>query len=670
MQRIAIERQDRGVGVYAASASLGLLGVALVLLCTWRYGIGLSPDSANYVSAARSLLAGEGYRYVDGGIYTHWPPLFPTLLAIPGLVGIGPMVAARWVNALAFGGIIFFAGLLFSRCTTSRAAAVLGTLSVLLSVPLLVVSNMAWSEPVFILLAVLFVWLLPGFLRTRTWSSLLAISLVVALACLERYAGVTLIATGGIAIVLGVRKASVLDRLKYSIAFCLLSGVPLALWLVRNRVLAGQTTGSHHLNWSSIGEMGRPLVAAGDVMATWFFERPFAGTIDTVAVGLILFLAAAAALISHLTLGEPEGRRPAAVWSAGLFVLVYTGFIAFSGAGLAWDPQQRHMAPVYVFAMLLIFAGVDDAFRLLGRCLGGRAFVQSLGAVLMAWWLLHPLDWTSETVKSARRDGAGGYSTRAWEESALIRWLRTDRLDGSVYSNVPDALYLLTGTAAKDTPHYYWDTTEFAGNMPAGQASYIVWHHGLRWNHLYDLRELASRWRLEPVAELSDGAVYRFLGVGGPELCAVYRFWSPQKNRHLYTLDKPDRDGLILHHAGQWKDEGAVFYVYTEGRQPAGARPVYRLWCESLQTCFYAIGAAERDAVLAKSPGLWQDHGVAWYAFAEEGRPADTRPVYRFWSDTVQTHFYTIEEAERDKLIADFSHVWTYEGVVWYAYGK
>ena len=35
---------------------------------------------------ARSLLAGQGYRYPDGGVYTQWPPLFPTLLAAIGLV--------------------------------------------------------------------------------------------------------------------------------------------------------------------------------------------------------------------------------------------------------------------------------------------------------------------------------------------------------------------------------------------------------------------------------------------------------------------------------------------------------------------------------------------------------------------------------------------------------
>jgi hypothetical protein len=61
---------------------------------------------------------------------------------------------------------------------------------------------------------------------------------------------------------------------------------------------------------------------------------------------------------------------------------------------------------------------------------------------------------------------------------------------------------------------------------------------------------------------------------------------------------------------------------------------------------------------------------VAWYAFAEAQRPADARPVYRFRSDTSRDYLYTILDAERDRLVADYSSVWTYEGIAWYAYGN
>ena len=43
-------------------------------------------------------------------------------------------------------------------------------------------------------------------------------------------------------------------------------------------------------------------------------------------------------------------------------------------------------------------------------------------------------------------------------------------------------------------------------------------------------------------------------------------------------------------------------------------------------------------------------------------------PVYRFWSEQLGHHFYTIDEAEKNVLIENYSQVWEFEGIVWYAY--
>lgn len=669
MQRVAVDNRQPEAGMYVVSVLLGLLGVVMVLLCTSRYGVGLASDSANYLSGARSLLAGQGYRYFDGGICTHFPPLFPTLLAIPGLAGVDPAPAARWLNALAFGGIVFFVGRLFVECTTSRVMAVLGTLSVLLATPLLTVSSMAWSEAVFILLAVLSLLCLARLGHRKSWGTLATLSVLVGLACLERYAGVTLILTGAIAISVIVPAASVRERLAYAVGFCLFSSVLPGLWFLRNHMLAGQTTGLHHMNWRTLGDMGRLLVVALDIMATWFSSRFHFGTASGAVMGLVLLLVGAAAVVSRWKPCERRSRGTVVVWTAGLFVLVYTTFMAFCGASLSWDPEQRHMTPAYVFVMLLVFAGVEDGFRLLGTWFGGRAWVRASGLVLMALWLFYPLRGAYRTVRFAMREGAGAYSTRLWQQSALMDWLRANPLEGTVYSNVCDALYLLAEIRARQTPHHWMDVGQFTQDM-ASSTSYVVWSHNLDWPFLYDLRELRSRWRLEPVAELSDGAVYRFLGTGGPPVFGVYRFWSPQTGRHLYTLDRRERDELVLRHAGAWANEGAAFYVYSEKGQCAGAQPVYRLWSQAMQVSFYTMNQAEKDAVLANSGDVWESRQVAWYAFPEEAHPPDTQPVYRFWSGAVRSHFYTINPGEKDRLIADASHVWTYEGVAWYAYGK
>lgn len=78
---------------------LSLIAILLVLLSTSRYGVGLSPDSAIYISVAKNLLSGNGYREFGGIPFVNWAPLFPTLLAILGLLGISPLDGARLINA-------------------------------------------------------------------------------------------------------------------------------------------------------------------------------------------------------------------------------------------------------------------------------------------------------------------------------------------------------------------------------------------------------------------------------------------------------------------------------------------------------------------------------------------------------------------------------------------
>jgi len=65
-----------------------------------RYGPGLPPDSASYISSARNLLLGKGYFIFNGQPMTVAPPLFSTILAIIGLAGVDPLIGARFLKRL------------------------------------------------------------------------------------------------------------------------------------------------------------------------------------------------------------------------------------------------------------------------------------------------------------------------------------------------------------------------------------------------------------------------------------------------------------------------------------------------------------------------------------------------------------------------------------------
>ncbi len=150
----------------------------------------------------------------------------------------------------------------------------------------------------------------------------------------------------------------------------------------------------------------------------------------------------------------------------------------------------------------------------------------------------------------------------------------------------------------------------------------------------------------------------------------VYRFWSPKFARHFYTLSTAERDKLINNYSGVWTYEQAAYYAFTTDAEPDTV-PVYRFWSGTLNTHFYTANQAERDKLITNYSQTWADEGIAFYAYPHSPgyeRPIGTQPVYRLWSPTLGTHFFTTNQTEMDKLFYFSTHLWEYEGAGWYAH--
>lgn len=148
----------------------------------------------------------------------------------------------------------------------------------------------------------------------------------------------------------------------------------------------------------------------------------------------------------------------------------------------------------------------------------------------------------------------------------------------------------------------------------------------------------------------------------------VHRLWSPVHKGHVYTIDESEKSQLLDDPEGAWQYEGVVYYAFADD-VGLGLQPVHRFYCESLNSHFYTMSESEKNKLIDSYAHVWTYQGVAFYVFAEGERPDVASPVYRFWSSTLGRHFYTIDEREKDKLIDQYAHVWTFEGIAWYAYG-
>jgi hypothetical protein len=151
-------------------------------------------------------------------------------------------------------------------------------------------------------------------------------------------------------------------------------------------------------------------------------------------------------------------------------------------------------------------------------------------------------------------------------------------------------------------------------------------------------------------------------------LSPVYRFWKASDNTHFFTIKESEKQKLIDSYSHIYAYEGVAYYAYVKDQPPAGTLPVYRFWKPSDDTHFYTIKESEKQKLIDNYSHIVTYEGPAYYAYGIAQHPIGALPLYRFWKPSDNTHFFTIRESEKDKLIRLYSHIVTFEGIAWYAY--
>ncbi len=275
-------------------------------------------------------------------------------------------------------------------------------------------------------------------------------------------------------------------------------------------------------------------------------------------------------------------------------------------------------------------------------------------------------------------------------EAAVLATWATGEFDGTEHDN---ALVIQASVEREGDDEYewWWSPDNGGGVVLTGldpdtavvDLKVDVTNSGQTASFYYRVNSAASDysgsdWQLATSHTLSGGAgtIYGFpttapgvgLETGFRRSAPMYRFWSSQNSRHFYTMSTAEKDYVLATYpASVWGYEGIVYHALADDGT-SGLAPVYRFWSNQNSAHFYTISEAERDYILATYPAtVWGYEGPVFYAYPEGSQPADAKPVYRFWSNALATHFYTISVAERDYVLANLP-TWSYEGVAWYAY--
>jgi hypothetical protein len=491
-----------------------------LVLVTTRHGVSLGSDSAAYFAAARNLVAGKGLSWLSGGeevrpLVLH-APLYPLALAAFELLSVDLGVAARWLDAIAFGTSVLVLGLLIYRLTDRWLFAVLGSALLVVSGESLQIHAWAMSDPIYISLSLLAMLLAALYLVDRRRPELAALAAVASAAYLARYAGLALVAS--LVLAIAVVPGAIRARRWMDAAIVLAAGlIPMGLWFARNARLTGQFAG-RTMGWSG-ADPRAAIDQTAAVILDWFLPTRLVDRLQ--GLPPLLAIVSVAALVGGLLLLGLAIRR----WSEaglpgrvallvvlGVYLVAYLGMMAisvfFSRPGT--DLNARTLSPLYPVLLALIVALLAALWAL--RVLWIRLLVVGLCTAFLG----------AKAFDAYRLVDGGmgeplGYASRAWQTSPTMAAL-VELSPDLVYTDDIAAVYLLanrhvylvplrresaTGEARSD---YGMNLDMMRQRIEAGEALLVLFHTESWPAELAPLDELTSG--LRPVAVLQDGVIY------------------------------------------------------------------------------------------------------------------------------------------------------------------
>jgi hypothetical protein len=520
----------RDVGVKASWIWVVVGGLCLVagwsVLYTTPWGTGTGWDQAMYIGAARNLLAGKGLTIAwsmdMGKPLTHFPPLFPSVLALLGMTGWDPWEAARYMNAVLRGVDLALVALMAFWASGSRWSAMIAAFLMFTSVHMEFVHGSAWSDPLFLVLVLASLALAVRYLAQGQRIVLVGAAAAVACAILTRYAGLILVPTIALALVWWRRPR---DLLLFVVVACL----PMCLWVVHNVVAGGALVGDRGIAWHPLSsqQLGQALFTATDwVLPTVIGTRLVSAEGRVYLGGAAVFLLLACALgwwaWKHrhwLTTREILSEGDTLERVLLMFGVIYLGGVVISMAFFDDLVQldTRILAPVYVCAVILVSAAAPRAIERAWQVVWLRAPLSlAVAGIAIAFTLRFA------TLAASAHSLGVIYSNTDWLGSATLARVRALPADAMIFSNAPDAVYMLAGRSTYEIPnagHADAFDTVLQQAVQLRQGPIILVYFGdpnIAYREPVPVEEIQHSLPASVRADLPDGTMYDITPASGP----------------------------------------------------------------------------------------------------------------------------------------------------------
>ena len=409
---------------------------------------GASSDSVAYLTAAESLVRRADLRIPvtswnspdSDAVLAHFPPGLPLLISLPMHFHVRAQRAALWVMAASSGLSVAAAFMLGADMAGLAAGSIAAAL--LLLTPVYVKMNFAiWSEPSYIALTMVMLWMMA---KRPTWAA--GYGFLAAAGVAVRYVGIAGSATA-------VTWAALQGRtLKDRVVGAAVAGAPSAIFLLWWRSYVAASGGAIR-RLGFYPRLGPNLTQLREMFAEWLVPGSWHGNgwaaMALVALGLIV-------VAGSVRSGSWKGRRPWAVpaWIYGaVYVVVVAASRLFADYRIPFD--ARIFSPLLVLATVAVAVSAVDVARAHGRLAS-----LALAGVGLGWGASMAAD-IHTGVEVVNQQGRF-YTYRGWVSDQAIGWLKNrSRPYATVYSNEPALVYYHTGRHAKMLPDMGEDLAAF-----------------------------------------------------------------------------------------------------------------------------------------------------------------------------------------------------------------
>ncbi|GGH19454.1 hypothetical protein [Mucilaginibacter phyllosphaerae] len=482
-----------------------------IYLFTSYNGAGISPDSIMYTSAARNFVANGNLHTFNHIPIVDFPVFYPLFLGIISFVSqTDPVAFGAVLNMFMFATLIFASGWIMSRFVpSSHIYKWLVLAAIILNPGLLQVYSYLWSETLFILEVLLFLIVFRMYLLTHAGKWLVFAAGIAAIACITRYAAVTIVGTGGLLLLLD-RTLPIRKKTGHILIYGFVSISLLVANLTFNALHTGTVTGPRE---PSITSFGKNLFYFGSVFCEWIGIPPGMYPMFAMPLAIIILLGFVAALAYNFIRRKLNTFENLAI----TFALVYGLFIVLSATFSRYERiNPRLLSPMYIPALWgytslgLLFIKKFAAKNL-------RTAAAALFIILMLGYItqIFLIDKQRYTDQIADDYGNPGYTDNDWMESEFANYLK--HMDKGIfapkvgiYSDAHEAVYFFSGMSSYLVPHKFFkkDVEKFYKI----KRFYLIWFNNLENPELIDLKEIKKIKKLKVIKQFEDGAIYEYDG--------------------------------------------------------------------------------------------------------------------------------------------------------------